>query len=173
MRKVVVLALLICSLAFAARAAERDGFTIALSLIIGERSRDSHAETTNIRLEGDKLTYEQTYSGAGASKRKSEHLEFKLKSGEVERLKSLVKEQKLTGTGSLRFEPAAGQFNYFELNIKVTLRGIIATQELSGPRGAANIKDERVYQKSVALLRELYRLINLRDKEISYQEPAG
>jgi hypothetical protein len=59
------------------------------------------------------------------------------------------------------------------MNIKITLKGIIATQELSGPRNSANIKEERVYQKSVALLRELYGIISLRDKEISFQEPVS
>lgn len=173
MRKVVILALLMCSVTLAAHAAGRDDFTIRLSLTIGERSRDSHAQNVVIMLEGNNLTYEQTFSGAGASKRASTNLTFKLKGDEIARLKSLVKEQNLTGTGSLKFEPAAGQFAYFEMNIKVTLRGIIATQELYGPRAAANIKTERVYQKSIALLRELYRLINLRNKEISYQEPVN
>jgi hypothetical protein len=173
MRKVVTLALLLCSLTLAAQAMQRDDFSISLSLTIGERSRDSHAENVVIRLEGNAFTYEQTYSGAGASNRTSTNIKFKLKGDEIARLKSLVKEQNLTGTGSLKFEPAAGQFTYFELNIRVTLRGIIATQELSGPRNAANIKTERVYQKSIALLRELYRLINLRKKEISYQEPVS
>ncbi|HEY0407573.1 MAG TPA: hypothetical protein VGC89_17695 [Pyrinomonadaceae bacterium] len=173
MKKVLMLALLACSLALSAGAAERDDFTISLSLTIGERGRDSNAATTTIRLEGNTLAYEQTYSGAGASQRKSARLEFKLRADEISRLKSLVKEQNLNGTGSLKFEPAAGQSAYFEMNIKVTLKGVIATQELYGPRRAANIKDERVYQKSVALLRELYRLINLRDKEIGYQEPVS
>ncbi len=89
------------------------------------------------------------------------------------RLKSLIEEKNLLGSGGLNFTPAAGQFTYFEMNIKVTLKGIIATQELSGPRNALNIKEEKVYQKCVALLQELSRIINLRDKEISFQAPVN
>lgn len=173
MKKVVALTLLLCSFLIPSAAAAKDGFTLSLSLVVGERSRDSHAETTIITLMGDNLVYEQTYSGARASSRSPVHREFKLKGNEISRLKSLIKEKNLLGSGGLKFTPAAGQFTYFEMNIKVTLKGIIATQELSGPRNAANIKEERVYQKSVALLRELYRLINLRDKEINYQEPVN
>lgn len=173
MRKIVMLALLTCSLSLLAHARAKDDFTISLSLTTGERSRDSHAATTTIQLTGNNLVYEQTYSGAGANRREPVRREFKLSSGEISRLKSLVKEQNLLGSGVLKFEAAAGQFNYFEMDIKITSKGIIATQELSGPRNAANIKQERVYQKSIALLQELHRLINLRDKEISYDAPAS
>lgn len=172
MRKIVALALLICALQFSAFGGAKDDFTLSLTLKIGERSRDSHAETTLIKLQGDHLVYEQTYSGAGANRREPIRKEFKLKGSEISHLKDLIKERNLLGSGSLKFEPAAGQLTYFELIINITLKGIIATQELSGPRGATNIKDEPVYQKSAALLQELYRLINLRDKEISYEEPV-
>ncbi len=175
MKKIVMLVLLLaCALPLPVSGnATKDDFTLSLSLTIGERSRDSHAATTLIRLAGNTLTYEQTYSGYGASKREPVSKEFKLKGSEVSRLKNLIKEKNLLGSGGLNFKPAAGQSTYFELNIKITLKGIIGTQELSGPRAAANIKDERVYQKSVALLQELYRLINLRDPSPSYQEPAS
>lgn len=85
----------------------------------------------------------------------------------------MIKEKKLLGSGVLNFKPATGQFAYFEMTLKITHKGIIATQELSGPRAAANIKEERVYQKSVALLQELYRIINLRDTEINYRAPVS
>lgn len=174
MKKVVTLSLLLlCSFSIPSSGAAKDGFTLSLSLVIGERSRDSHAETAIITLVGDQLVYEQTYSGFGASKREPVRKEFELKGSEISRLKSLIKEKNLLGSGGLKFTPAGGQSAYFEMNIKITLKGIIATQELSGPRRAMNIKEERVYQKSVALLRELYRIINLRDKEINYQEPVS
>lgn len=174
MKKVLILALLICAFPILASGlVDKDKFTLSVSLTTGERSRDSHSQTTTITLTGDNLVYEQTYSGFGASRRQPVRKEFKLKGSEISRLKSLVKEQDLTGSGGLKFTPAAGQFTYFEMVVRVTLKGIIATQELSGPRAAANIKEERVYRKSVALLQELYRLINLRDKEIDYQEPVS
>lgn len=174
MKKVVIPALLLlCSFSISSEGAAKDGFTLSLSLVTGERSRDSHAQTTIITLVGKTLVYEQTYSGFGASSRTPIRKEIELKGSEISRLKSLIKEKNLLGTGGLKFTPASGQSTYFEMNIKITLKGIIATQELSGPRNAANIKDERVYQKSVALLQELYRIINLRDKEISYQAPVN
>ncbi|HEX8494706.1 MAG TPA: hypothetical protein VF658_17815 [Pyrinomonadaceae bacterium] len=170
MRKVIILTLLLCSLSIPSPGMAKDGFTISLSLVVGERSRDSHAETTIITLVGETLVYEQKYSGFGASSRTPLSREFKLKGSEINHLKSLIKEKNLLGSGGLKFKPLAGQFTYFEMNIKITLKGIIAAQELSGPRDGAKIKEERVYQKSVALLRELYRLINLRDQSITYQE---
>lgn len=171
--KFVILSVLaFVMLPFPSHAAPKNDFTLSLTLTMGERSRDSHAETTLIRLAGNTLTYEQTYSGYGASRREPVSKEFKLKGGEIEGLKNLIKEQNLLGSGALAFAPAAGQHTYFELDIKITLKGIIATQELSAPRRVANVKEEKVYQKSTALLRELYRLINLRAAGISYREPA-
>lgn len=170
MKKIFMLALLACALSFTAFAAQKDRLSLSLQLTTGERSRDSHAQTTLITLAGDRLTYEQTFSGYRASSRTPVRREFKLKGSEIDRLKSLIKEKNLLGTGGLKFTPAPGQFTYFEMTIKVTLKGIIATQELSGPRNAANIKDERVYQKSMALMQELYRIINLRAPEINYEE---
>jgi hypothetical protein len=173
MRKVFVLALLICSLPMLSFGGTKDDFSLSLTLKLGERSRDSHAETTTITLVDNTLVYEQTYSGYRASRRDPVRKEFKLKGDEIAQLKSLVKEKNLLGSSHLDFQPAPGQFTYFELNIRVTLKGIIATHDLSGPRNAANIKDEKVYQKATALLQELYRLIHLRDEEINYQEPAN
>jgi hypothetical protein len=173
MKRVVILALLVFALPAVAFGATKDDFTLSLSLKTGERSRDSHAQTTIIRLAGDNLVYEETYSGYGASKREPVRKEFKLKGNEIARLKSLIKEKNLLGSGVLNFKPAAGQSTYFEMSIKITLKGIIATQELSGPRDAANIKAERVYWKSVALLQELHRLISSRDAEIDYSEPVN
>jgi hypothetical protein len=173
MKKLVILALLAGTLSLPVSGVAKDDFTLSLTLTIGERSRDSNAETTLIRLVGNSLTYEQTYSGYQGGKREPVRKEFKLKAGEIERLKSLVKEKNLLGSGVLKFEPSAGQHNYFEMNVSVTLKGIISTQELSGPRAAASIKDERVYQKAIALLQELYRLISLRDPQISYRAPVN
>jgi hypothetical protein len=173
MKKIFILALLACALAFPATAVQKDRLSLSLQLTTGEHSPDSNAQTVLITLADDQLTYEQTFSGYGADSRTPVHREFKLKGSEIARLKSLIKERNLLGTGGLKFTPAPGQFNYFEMTIKVTLKGIIATQELSGPRAAANIKAERVYQKSLALMQELYRLINLRDKEIRYEEPVN
>lgn len=174
MKNIVMLALLlVCALPLPISGTTKDDFTLSLSLTIGERSRDSHAETTLIRLAGNTLTYEQTYSGFGASRREPVRKEFKLSGNEVSRLKSLVKDKNLLGSGGLNFKATSGQLTYFEMNVRVTLKGIIATQELSGPRAAANIKDERVYQKSIALMQELYRLIRLRDQSIDYREPVA
>lgn len=173
MKKVFILALLVCSLPLLATGRTKDDFTLSLSLTTGEHSRDSNATTTTIRLTGNTLVYEQTYSGYSPSRREPVRQEFKLKAGEIAGLKSLIKEKNLLGSGVLNFTPNAEQRTYFEMNVRITLKGIIATQELSGPRNAVNIKEERVYQKSIALLQELYRLINLRDKEISYREPVG
>ena len=173
MKKVFILSLLLCSFSIPSSGAAKDGFTLSLLLVMGEHSRDSYAETTLITLVGDNLVYEQTYSGSRASSRSPVRREFKLKGSEIGRLKSLIKEKNLLGSGGLKFKLLAGQLAYFEMNIKITLKGIIATQELSGPRNSANIKEERVYQKSVALLRELYGIISLRDKEISFQEPVS
>jgi hypothetical protein len=173
MKKIFILALLLCSVSFPASGGEKDRLTLSLSLTTGERSRDSHSQTTMITLVGDVLAYEQTFSGYGGASRAPVRREFKLKGSEIDRLKSLIKEKNLLGSGGLKFTPAAGQSTYFELTIKVTLKGIIATQELSGPRRAENIKQERVYQKSVALMQELYRIMNLRDKELGYEEPVN
>lgn len=173
MKRIIILALLLCSLAAPAFGAAKDDFTLSLSLKTGERSRDSNSQTILIRLASDNLTYEETYSGYGASNRTPVRKEFKLRKSEISRLKSLIKEKNLLGSGGLKFEPAPGQSTYFEMTIKIILKGIIATQQLSGPRGAEKIKEERVYQKSIALLQELYRLINLRDTAINYREPVN
>lgn len=173
MQRLMTMALLLCLLYPSVRAATRDDFTLTLSLTIGERSRDSHAETITFKLTGETLSYEQSYSGYGASSHEPIRQEFKLKGDEIGRLKSLIKKRNLLGSGVLNFEPARGQFAYFAMNIKITLDGIIATQEVSGPRSSGDITQERVYQKSVALLQELHRLVVLRNPQIKYQEPVG
>jgi hypothetical protein len=174
MRKVFMLALLLCSLPVLSFGGAKDDFSLSLSLTVGERGRDSHKEkTTTITLTGGNLVYDEAYNSFRAYRGEPVHKEFKLKGDEIARLKSLIKEQNLLGSSHLNFTPAAGQLTYFELHIKITLKGIVASHDLSGPRSVSNIKDERVYQKAIALLQELYRLIHLRDENINYQAPVN
>jgi hypothetical protein len=163
--------LLICICSPLCFGQQADDFSVAVTLTRGERSRDSNSTTTTITLRGNALVYEQTYRGAGASRRKPVAKEFKLEAEDKKRLVRLITEKNLLVTDRVE-HPAttSGPRRYFEVSVRLILSGKKGWITIKGPRDAVKLKDERLYKDTTALIEELYRIINLTDDEIVYEE---
>jgi hypothetical protein len=148
-----------------------DDFSLSISLTRGERSRDSHSQTTRITLKGEEIVYEKSYSGfRGGARSVPVKKSFKLKAEDIESLKKLVRENELLTSDSLLVAGAEGGVRrYFEIALAINLDGKRSAVEIKGPRSAASIKEQKIYQRAYALMEAVYKLLSERDKEIGYE----
>src|SRR5437868_14790288 len=160
MRRLIALILLTFLLPLPAHARKPDDFSLSITLTRGERSRDSHAQTTRITLKGRELVYEKSYSGfRGGARSVPVKKSFRIKDEDLERLKKLVSENGLLTSDALAVAGAEGGVRrYFEITLNINQSGKKSSIEISGPRSASEIKEKKVYQKASVLLDAVYKL---------------
>jgi hypothetical protein len=161
--------LLLLSLTASAR--RPDDFSLNITLTRGERSRDSHSQTTRITLRGSELLYEKTYTGfRGGARSAPVKKSFRLSDEERERLKKLVRDRAFPEAYDFSVaEEESGIRRYFELKLNMTLDGKKSVINVSGPRTSSRFKEQENFQKAYALLDAVYTILSARDKEIAYE----
>jgi hypothetical protein len=171
MRRLIALSLLALLLPLATEGLGADDFSLSISLTRGERSRDSHSQTTRITLKGRELLYEKSYSGyRGGARSVPVRKSFTLKEEDLELLKKLVRDSDLLTTDALALAEAEGGIRrYFQIAMRINLDGKKSSIEVSGSREATEIREKQVFRRASALLDALYRILAGQDKEIAYE----
>ena len=149
-------------------------FSLNVTVVTSEHSRDSHATATRLSVAGDTLTYAETYYGAHANRQQPIKKEYKLTSDDRARLVSLLKDQGLLTTKTIADATEQdGPSSVFELTIATKLAGQESVISISAPRTATKLKTDPVYQGSIALIAELYRIINRIDRHVTFSNLIG
>jgi hypothetical protein len=158
-------------LSFNALAQRPDDFSLNITLTRGERSRDSHSQTTRITLKGSELLYEKTYTGfRGGARSAPVKKSFRLSDEERERLKKLVRDREFPEAYEfLAAEEESGIRRYFELKLNMTLDGNKTVMNIAGPRTSQRFREQANFQKADALLDAVYTILTARDKEIGFE----
>jgi hypothetical protein len=168
MRSFIASILLILTLTLAAQSTPPSDLYLTVSLTKTEKSRDSNSRQTKISVNGERIIYERVYRGYRRNKLEPVHKEFAIKEEEVKRLEKLVRDGNLLTSDSLQSKGTG--FVYFEISLDARLDGKQSHVEISGPSKAVGIKDQKLYRNTRALLEEIFRILNARDEEISYEE---
>ena len=145
-----------------------DELHVRVWLTTGEQSRDTSSQTTTITVEGDAIVWGQTFSGrrnAEPSLRK----EFKLPPADKGSLLELIRSNNLLVTDSIELPQDAPVF-YFKISVDLTLGEKKGAINISGPRNAVKVKEEKLYQNTLTLVKELYRIMNIQDKRVRFEE---
>lgn len=171
MRRKISFILLITLLPLAVQARGANDFSLSISVTRGERSRDSHSQTTHITLKGRELVYEKSYSGyRGGARSTPVKKSFRITDEDVEQLKKLVRDGNLLTSDKLEVEGAQGGVRrYFEIALNINLDGKKSSVEISGPRSATEIREKKIFKNANALLDAIYKLMVEQDKEIGYE----
>lgn len=163
-----ILALMFCAGSVQACGNETDELRLSLALTTGERSKDSSSHTTTITIERAAIVLERTSSGRGREAASSP-MKFRLSPADKMKLINLIRANNLLLTDAVEL-PRVGSFFYFEISLDLNLDGKKGVINISGPRNAVTINDEKLYQHTLALVKELYRIINSQDKRIVFEE---
>jgi hypothetical protein len=139
-------------------------------LTTGERSKDSGSQTTTITVERDAIAWAQTFAGSSRRRPPSPRKVYHLSPAERRKLLELIEANNLLVTDSIALPRPSSNYRYFEVSVGLTLGGKKGAVNISGPRDAAGVKDERLYQSTLAFIEELYRIMNGHDKSVHFEE---
>jgi hypothetical protein len=149
---------------------ETDELLVSVRLTTGERSKDSGSQTTTITVERDAIVWEQTFGGSSRRQPTPPRKMYKLSPSDKLVLLKLIESNKLLVTDSIRLPQASSNYRYFEVSVDLTLGGKKGAIDISGPRTAVGVREEKLYQSTLTLVEELYRIINSQDKSIRLEE---
>jgi hypothetical protein len=172
--KLALFTSLVACPAIARAALSQNEFSLNVTVVTSEHSRDSHSTATRLSVSGDTLAYEETYYGAHANREQPVKKEYKLTRDDRDRLVSLLKANGLLTTKTIASasEPD-GPSRDFKLTIAMKLAGQESVISISAPRSATKLKTEPLYQGSIALIAELYRIINRIDRHVTFSDLIG
>lgn len=172
MKKLLILAgvcLFFVACADAVSANRTDELHISVRLTTGEHSRDSSSKTTTITVERDAIVWVETFSGRRRRTPPSRK-EFKLSAADRVSLRKLIRSNSLLVTDSIELPRYGSNYRYFEISVDLDLGGKKAAINISGPGNAVNVKEEKLYQNSLTLVKELYRIMNTQDEDVDFEE---
>lgn len=164
-----ILAILICACSVPAYRNGTDELRVRVELTTGERSKDSNSQTTTITVERDAIVLEKTYGGRGRETpplRKT----FRLSPTDKRNLLKVIRSNNLLVTDSIELPQDGSNFRYFEILVDLTLGGKKGAVNISGMRTAVMVKEEKLYQNTLTLVRELYRIMNSQNKSVRFEE---
>ena len=160
----------LCLVVTPAAFAQKD-FALKISVITSEHSRDSNSTTKIFRVSANTLWYEETYQGARASRHPPLKKEYSLTANDRDGLIELLKAGALLRTKALaKSAEQSGPSRDFEISITARLNGKGGLISIKAPRSAVALKTDPLYQRSVLLIAELYRIINRTDPDITFDE---
>lgn len=147
-----------------------DELHVGIWLTTGERSKDSGSNTTTITVERDAIVWEKTSSRDRRMKRPAERKEFKLSSLDKGNLIELIRSNNLLVMNSIELPEDASPNRYFRISVELTLDEKKGEIKISGPRAAVLVKEEKLYQNTLALVKELHRIIRTQDKSVYFED---
>ena len=170
-RSVVSILLVATCAVFTAGKPSADELSLVVTIVTGERGRDSNSTTTTLTLSGVKLAYQQSYHGAHSSGRTPVKKEYTLTTAERAELIKLLREKNLLVTRTLAtLSPEEEPRSYFSVFIRSKLNAKEHSTTISLPRDASRLKGDPIYRDSMSLIDQLYRIINRTDPDISRPE---
>jgi hypothetical protein len=148
-----------------------DKLYLSISIVRGERGRDSHSRNETITLKGMTIVYDKTYSGFRASRFKAKHGEYKITEEEHKTLTRIIKEKNLLMSASSEYPSSnSGISRYFEITANLRSNRKSSQIRISTATNDTRIREEKLYQATDALVKEIYRILNNQDKEIEYKD---
>jgi hypothetical protein len=144
-----------------------DDLHIDVRLTTGERSRDSSSETTKITVEQDTIVWQRSFTGRRRGT-PPVRKEFKLSSADKQNLLALIRLNNLLVTDSIERPRKSSNYRYFEISVALTLNEQKGAISISGMRTDVEVKEEKLYQSSMTLVKELYRIMNLQDNSMTF-----
>jgi hypothetical protein len=147
-----------------------DALKIRTALVTGERSKDSGSNTTTITVEREVIVLEKTSNRERRMGKPPLRQEFKLSPADKAGLLKLIEANNLLVTDSIELPQDTSYYRYFRISVDLTLDERKGAINISGPRTAVAVKEEKLYQNTLTLVEELYRIINAQDKTVRFEE---
>jgi hypothetical protein len=117
------------------------------------------------------ITWEQSLSGSRArGNTPARRKEFRLAARDRETLLELIRTNDLLVTDALQL-PQQPPTLYFDLSLNIVTAAGKGAIKVGGPRSNTGANEHPLYQRSILLVKELYRIVGVHDAIIEYEEP--
>ncbi len=157
---VSLVCLLFCACSVPASDAATDNLTLRVEVTTGEHSKDSSSRTTFVTVgPGNKIIAWESESGGRRTTPAPVRKEYTLSAADKSKLIAILRSGELLTTRSIELERDPATYQYFELSIESFSGGKSGMTRISGSRTAVQLEKETLYQNSIALINELYRII--------------
>ena len=147
-----------------------DELHVRVVLTTGQRSKDSSSNTTTISVEQDAIVWESTSSRDRRSGKPPLRKEFKLSDADKGNLLKLISSHNLLVTDSIELPREGSNIRYFGISVDLALGEKKGAINMSGLRSAVMVKEEKLYQNTLTLVKELYRIMNSQDQSVHFEE---
>src|SRR5262245_60106269 len=149
---------LVLPLASASVNRQSDDLYLSISLVKSEHSRDSNSSKSTFVVQGNKISYDQTFGGYRPAGSKPVHKQYTLTRRQIADLKRLLEEKHLMNSSSLILPPGSSPYTSYDLTAELRWRGKTATIKVSGPLKSLDsneTKNGQLYQDADALFQLL------------------
>ena len=152
--------LLFCAYSAPSYGVVTDELTLNVMVTTGEHSRDSGSLTTHVTVgPGNKIITWKSSSGGHRDRATPVREEYKLSAPDKARLIAILRSGELLRTCSIDLETYRSNYQYFAISITSSIGGKSSSILISGLRTDVELEQEKLYQNSLALIEELYRII--------------
>ena len=169
--------LLLCACSVPASGNAVDDLQLRVRMTIGEDSKASSMQTTTISIEphSNTIVWRRIVDGGERMFIKifPSHEEYKLSPANRRKLITLIESGHLLTNDSIKLRPDIDYprtLQYFDISFTSTLNGKSGSFIISGPRNAVQVKDEKLYQNLIALVKEIYRIIKSQGGSVVFEE---
>jgi hypothetical protein len=177
MKQLRILCLLFCACPLTAFCQAKDDLRLRVQVTTGERSRDSSSYTTTFTISpsGKTIIWEKTFGGYRAHHGgpPPPPKEYELSPSDRKRLIAVIESKGLLVTDSIE-APADTAYppshSYFVISMENSVGRKKGAIRVSGPRNAVQVKAIKLYQASIVLIEELYRIINSQGGKLDFEE---
>ena len=139
---------------------------INITMIVTSHSKDSTSTKTSFTVAGDKVVYDETYSGYRASARTPVHREYRFTEQEVANLTRIIQQKNLLRSRSFAAPADSGPpYTSYELTEEIWWQGKRSLIKVSGSMKSLNPnekKNNRLYQEADALFEYVRAAVNLK-----------
>ncbi|MEO6393850.1 MAG: hypothetical protein ABIP75_18500 [Pyrinomonadaceae bacterium] len=142
-------------------------FELSLTLIRGERSKDTHSTTQMVRISGDQATFDLTYHGRRGPNQKPVQRTVTLTKADLKSIEKLLGQHTWFPDESCEFV-RAGAMTYFSIGIGVGSGEKASNILLTGTPGHPEIKANKKYQYANLLVTEIFRILHEHDSDIEF-----
>ena len=140
---------------------------LSLTLIRGERSKDSHSTTQKVRISGDQAAFDLSFHGRRGPHQKPLQRSVTLTKAELKSIEKLLGQHTWLREEKREFV-RFGAMNYFSIGIGVGSGEKARNLLLTGTPGHPEIRSDEKYKYVDQLVTEIFRILHQHDSDIEF-----
>lgn len=159
MKTLITMCLLLLNY-FPAHSGELNDLYISITMTVSEHSRDSNSTRRTIKIDRNRIIYDESHSGYAPRRIEPIHKQHVLTTEEIARLESIIREHNLLTSNSLKYPFGEGSNISYDLTVEIKTRGKSSSIRISGPINSDEMKANHIYKDADSLWTYIKSLVD-------------